>query len=90
MRVIEPPAYRAIAQKRADLIRAIESGGLRVIHATALPRAGEGVRGDRAATGGQVGTGRPAPLLAKGALQDVQAVPVSYLAPPHPPGPPAP
>jgi hypothetical protein len=50
----------------------------------------EGVRGDRATTGGQVGMGRrPASSLAKGALKDVQAVPVSCPAPPRPPGPPA-
>jgi hypothetical protein len=106
MGAIEPPAYRASARKRADLTRAVESGGLRVVLATALPRAGERAPfesqnalgpphnagwgtpgrapgGDRAATGGQVGTGqRPAPLVAKGVLQDVQAVSVSCPTPP--------
>jgi hypothetical protein len=47
-----------------------------------------GRQGRPRATGGQVGTGRrPAPLLAKGALEDVQAVPMSCPAPSRPPGP---
>ena len=121
----------AQARKRADLTHAIESGGLRVLHATALPRAGErarfesqnalglppeddrlgcageGVRGDRAAFGARAAPARgressttsssepwmgrgPASSLAKGALKVVQAVPVSYPAPPPRPRPSAP
>lgn len=44
MRAIEPPGSlpRASAHKREGLTRAIESDDLRVIRATALPRAGKG------------------------------------------------
>ena len=76
--------YRATARRERAAFEIRNALGGRS-KATGCGSPGRALGGDRAATGGQAGTGRrPAPLLAKGALKDVQAVSVSsHVLPDH-------